>query len=118
MAAKTTSKTASKTTRQRGPNVALPETVESEGNVSWPGSNRGSGGKNSALRQQIAADVATMQMGSVRRYAITGDAEQKAFASLFRKVVDEVHGPVFGVQTAQQNDALFVKLGNRRASNK
>lgn len=104
------------TTRTRGPNVTLPEAVASEADVTWPGSNRGGGGKNAALRQQVAAEVAVMELGSVRRYDISGEAEQKAFANLFRKVVDEVHGPVFGVQTASRNGALFIRLGARRVS--
>lgn len=94
--------------------VTLPDAVASEGNVSWPGSARGGSSRNSALRAQLAADVQTMSLGSVRKYVITGDKEQEALISLMRKVADEVHGPIFGVQAVKQTDAVFVRLGNRR----
>lgn len=108
-------KTQAETPRTRT-SVTLPTTVASDGDVAWPGSNRGGGGKNATLKAQIVTDLATMGHGSVRRYDIAGSREQDAFLSLFRKACDQVHGPVFGVQGSKQNGAIFVKIGDRRAS--
>ncbi len=93
--------------------VQLPSTVTST-EAEWPGSKRGR--QASPLAAQIAADLETMELGSVRRYDIVGDKEQKSFVNLFRSVTDKTYGPVYGVQAAYQNGAVFIRLGNRRGS--
>lgn len=90
--------------------VTLPSEVTS-GEAVWPGGNRGIGARNAELRAQVTTDVTGMALGSVRQYFITGEAEQEAFANLFRSVVESVHGKgKFGVQTSKQADSIYLRL--------
>lgn len=97
------------------PRATLPASVTSE-DAAWPGSHRGR--TASPLAGQLREEVAAMSLGSVRRYDVVGVDEQKAFESLFRRIVDEAHDKLYGVQTARQDGAVFVRLVNRRAYNK
>lgn len=109
MAAKVKNETPVRTRKS----VDLPDTVTGV-EAAWPGSARGGGGKNTALKAQLANDVESMEVGSVRRYEIAGNDEQDAFLSLFRNVCDRVHDKAFGVQAVKGNGVVFVKLGERR----
>jgi hypothetical protein len=92
-------------------NVTLPASVDMEEDVIWPGQSRN--GNNAALKEQLAEDIAEMEFGSVRRYAITGAKEQQAFLNLFRGQVDKVHSGKYGVAAVLQSTGVIVKLGNK-----
>ena len=91
--------------------IDLPASVDVEEDVVWPGQSRN--GNNAALREQLTEDVQDMEYGSVRRYLVTGDKEQKAFLNLFRSVVKNVHSDKYGVAAVMQSTGVIVKLGTK-----
>lgn len=107
-------KTATKTRKPRGENVKLPDSIASTADVVWPGQSRG--GSDSALRQQLADEISTMERGDVRHYEILGDKEQNSFINRFRSVADQVHDSYYGVQAVKQEDGVIVRLWDRRAT--
>lgn len=107
-----------KTPAKQRVRVELPQSVTSEP-VEWRGSNRGRNSANSELRKQLTNDVEEMALGDARKYGIAGEAQQKAFASLFRSVVNEVwheddsDEPAYGVAVSAEDDYIVLKLTKR-----
>lgn len=99
------------TTTQRV-HVPLPAEVASE-EVAWPGQAASANSRNAELRKQLIAEVGTMQHGSTRSYAITGDKEQAAFLNLFRSVVSSVHADKWGVQAVRRDNDVVVRIGDK-----
>lgn len=102
------------TRKPRGPAIQLPDRIASTPDVVWPGQKRG--GSDSALRQQLADEISTMERGDVRHYEVLGDKEQNAFINRFRSVADQVHDSMYGVQAVKQEDGVIVRLWDRRAT--
>lgn len=102
------------TRKPRGPAIQLPDRIASTPDVVWPGQARG--GFNSPLRRQLAEEIAEMEYGSTRHYAVTGEKEQNAFINRFRSVADNVHDEQFGVQAVKQEDGVIIRLWDRRGS--
>ena len=103
--------------------VKLAASYASEADVPWPGSDRGGHPRNVELRNELAEHLATMTLGSTRRYAVPqdedgGDRAQETFINTFRSVCDEVHGKAYGVNAVKSADHVVVRLSNRRAAPK
>lgn len=103
--------------------VKLATSYASEADVEWPGSERGGHPRNVELRAELAGHLATMTLGSTRRYAVPqdedgGDKAQETFINTFRSVCDEVHDKAYGVNAVKGTDNVIVRLSNRRAAPK
>ena len=103
--------------------VKLAASYASEADVPWPGSDRGGHPRNVELRNELAGHLATMTLGSTRRYAVPqdedgGDKAQETFINTFRSVCDEVHDKAYGVNAVKGSDNVVVRLSNRRAAPK